>query len=64
MKNILVKFGLIKEAEGWKTVENANVFTEDETQVLNFNTEKERETYIKKNNIILNEEINKIDINK
>ena len=63
MKNILVKFGLIKEAEGWKTVENANVFTEDETQVLNFNTEKERETYIKKNNIILNEEIDKIDIN-
>lgn len=63
MKNILVKFGLIKEAEGWKTVENANIFTEDETQVLNFNTEKERETYIKKNNIILNEEINKIDIN-
>ena len=63
MKNILVKFGLIKEAEGWKTVENANVFTEDETQVLNLNTEKERETYIKKNNIILNEEINKIDIN-
>lgn len=63
MKNILIKFGLIKEAEGWKTVENANVFTEDETQVLNFNTEKERETYIKKNNIILNEEINKIDIN-
>ena len=62
MKNILVKFGLIKEAEGWKTVENANVFTEDETQVLNFNTEKERETYIKKNNIILNEEIDKIDI--
>ena len=63
MKNILIKFGLIKEEEGWKTVENANVFTEDETQVLNFNTEKERETYIKKNNIILNEEINKIDIN-
>lgn len=63
MKNILIKFGLIKEAEGWKTVENANVFTEDETQVLNFNTEKERETYIKKNNIILNDEINKIDIN-
>ena len=63
MKNILIKFGLIKEVEGWKTVENANVFTEDETQVLNFNTEKERETYIKKNNIILNEEINKIDIN-
>lgn len=63
MKNILIKFGLIKEAEGWKTVENANVFTEDETQVLNFNTEKERETYIKKNNIILNEEIDKIDIN-
>ena len=63
MKNILIKFGLIKEVEGWETVENANVFTEDETQVLNFNTEKERETYIKKNNIILNEEINKIDIN-
>ena len=63
MKNILIKFGLIKEAEGWKTVENANVFTDEETQVLNFNTEKERETYIKKNNIILNEEINKIDIN-
>ena len=63
MKNILIKFGLIKEAEGWKTVKNANVFTEEETQVLNFNTEKERETYIKKNNIILNEEINKIDIN-
>ena len=40
MKNILIKFGLIKEEEGWKTVENANVFTEDETQVLNFNTEK------------------------
>ena len=63
MKNILVKFGLIKEEEGWETVENANVFTEDETQVLNFNTEKERNEYIKKNNIILNEEINKIDIN-
>ncbi len=63
MKNILVKFGLIKEAEGWKTVENANVFTDEEIEVLNFNTEKERETYIKKNNIILNEEINKIDIN-
>lgn len=63
MKNILIKFGLIKEAEGWKTVENANVFTDEETQVLNFNTEKERKTYIKKNNIILNEEINKIDIN-
>ncbi len=63
MKNILIKFGLIKEAEGWKTVENANVFTDEEIEVLNFNTEKERETYIKKNNIILNEEINKIDIN-
>ena len=63
MKNILVKFGLIKEAEGWKTVENANVFTDEEIEVLNFNTEKERETYIKKNNIILNDEINKIDIN-
>ena len=62
MKNILIKFGLIKEAEGWKTVENANVFTDEEIEVLNFNTEKERETYIKKNNIILNEEINKIDI--
>jgi len=63
MKNILVKFGLIKEIDNWRAIENANVFTEDETQVLNFNTEKERETYIKKNNIILNEEINKIDIN-
>ena len=63
MKNILIKFGLIKEAEGWKTVENANVFTDEEIEVLNFNTEKERETYIKKNNIILDEEINKIDIN-
>jgi len=63
MKNILIKFGLIKEAEGWKTVENANVFTDEEIEVLNFNTEKERETYIKKNNIILNDEINKIDIN-
>ncbi|MDY0143665.1 MAG: hypothetical protein RBR97_17405 [Bacteroidales bacterium] len=63
MKNKIVKFGLIKEGEGWETVENANVFTEEETQVLNFNTEKERKTYIKKHNIILNEEINKIDIN-
>ena len=63
MKNILIKFGLIKEVEGWETVENANVFTDEEIEVLNFNTEKERETYIKKNNIILNEEINKIDIN-
>ena len=48
MKNILIKFGLIKEAEGWKTVENANVFTDEEIEVLKFNTEKERETYIKK----------------
>ena len=63
MKNILIKFGLIKEVEGWKPVENANVSTDEEIEVLNFNTEKERETYIKKNNIILNEEINKIDIN-
>ena len=63
MKNILVKFGLIKEAEGWETVENANVFTEDETQVLNFATEKKRTEYCKKHNIILNEEINKVDIN-
>ena len=63
MKNILVKFGLIKEIDNWRAIENANVFTEDETQVFNFNTEKERETYIKKHNIILNEEINKVDIN-
>ena len=63
MKNILVKFGLIKEEEGWKTVENANVFTKEEIEVLNFATEKERTEYCKKNNIILNEEINKIDIN-
>ena len=63
MKNILIKFGLIKEVEGWETVENANVFTEEEIEVLNFNTEKERNEYIKKNNIILNEEINKVDIN-
>ena len=63
MKNILVKFGLIKEEEGWKTVENANVFTDEEIDVLNFNTEKERTEYCKKNNIILNEEIDKIDIN-
>ena len=63
MKNILIKFGLIKEVEGWKTVENANVFTKQEIEVLNFATEKERNEYIKKNNIILNEEINKIDIN-
>ena len=62
MKNKIVKFGLIKEGENWRAIENANVFTEDETQVFNFNTEKERETYIKKHNIILNEEINKVDI--
>jgi len=62
MKNILVKFGLIKEAEGWETVENANVFTEDEIEVLNFATEKKRTEYCKKNNIILNEKIDKIDI--
>ena len=63
MKNILVKFGLIKEIDNWRAIENANVFTEDEIEVLNFATEKERETYIKKHNIILNEEINKVDIN-
>ena len=63
MKNILVKFGLIKEGENWRAIENANVFTDEEIEVLNFNTEKERETYIKKHNIILNEEINKVDIN-
>ena len=63
MKNKIVKFGLIKEGENWRAIENANVFTDEEIEVLNFNTEKERETYIKKNNIILNEEINKIDIN-
>ena len=63
MKNILINFGLIKGKEGWETVENANVFTDEEIEVLNFNTEKERNEYIKKNNIILNEEINKIDIN-
>ena len=63
MKNILIKFGLIKGEAGWETVENANVFTDEEIEVLNFNTEKERNEYIKKNNIILNEEINKIDIN-
>ena len=63
MKNILIKFGLITEAEGRKSVENANVFTDEEIEVLNFNTEKERKTYIKKNNIILTEDINKIDIN-
>ena len=63
MKNKIVKFGLIKEGENWRAIENANIFTDDDVEVLNFNTEKERETYIKKNNIILNEEINKIDIN-
>ena len=63
MKNKIVKFGLIKEGENWRAIENANIFTDEEIEVLNFNTEKERETYIKKNNIILNEEINKIDIN-
>ena len=63
MKNILVKFGLIKEIDNWRAIENANVFTEEEIEVLNFATEKERNEYIKKNNIILNEEINKIDIN-
>ena len=63
MKNILVKFGLIKEIDNWRAIENANVFTKEEIEVLNFATEKERETYIKKHNIILNEEINKIDIN-
>jgi len=63
MKNILVKFGLIKEIDNWRAIENANVFTDEEIEVLNFNTEKERETYIKKHNIILNEEINKVDIN-
>jgi hypothetical protein len=62
MKNILVKFGLIKEIDNWRAIENANVFTEDEIEVLNFATEKERTEYCKKNNIILNEEINKIDI--
>ena len=63
MKNILVKFGLIKEIDNWRAIENANVFTKEEIEVLNFATEKERTEYCKKNNIILNEEINKIDIN-
>ena len=63
MKNILVKFGLIKEIDNWRAIENANIFTDDDVEVLNFATEKERETYIKKHNIILNEEINKVDIN-
>ena len=63
MKNILVKFGLIKEIDNWRAIENANVFTEEEIEVLNFATEKERNDYIKEHKIILNEEINKIDIN-
>ena len=62
MKNILVKFGLIKEIDNWRAIENANVFTKEEIEVLNFATEKERTEYCKKNNIILNEEIDKIDI--
>ena len=62
MKNILIKFGLIKEIDNWRAIENANVFTEEEIEVLNFATEKERTEYCKKNNIILNEEIDKIDI--
>ena len=62
MKNILVKFGLIKEIDNWRAIENANVFTDEEIEVLNFATEKERTEYCKKNNIILNEEIDKIDI--
>jgi len=62
MKNILVKFGLIKEIDNWRAIENANVFTKEEIEVLNFATEKERTEYCKKNNIILNEEIDKVDI--
>ena len=63
MKNILVKFGLIKEIDNWRAIENANIFTDEEIEVLNFATEKERNDYIKEHKIILNEEINKIDIN-
>ena len=63
MKNKIVKFGLIKEGENWRAIENANIFTDDDVEVLNFTTEKERTEYCKKNNIILNEEIDKIDIN-
>ena len=62
MKNKIVKFGLIKEGENWRAIENANIFTDDDVEVLNFATEKERTEYCKKNNIILNEEIDKIDI--
>ena len=63
MKNILIKFGLIKGEAGWETVEDANVFTKEEIEVLNFATEKERNDYIKEHKIILNEEFNKVDIN-
>ena len=61
MKNILIKFGLIKEAEGWKTVENANVFTDEEIEVLNFTTEKAREKYCNEHNITLIKENEKIN---
>ena len=61
MKNILVKFGLIKEIDNWRAIENANVFTDDDVEVLNFTTEKAREKYCNEHNITLIKENEKIN---
>ena len=59
MKNKIVKFGLIKEGDNWRAIENANIFTDDDVEVLNFTTEKAREKYCNEHNItLINEKIN------
>jgi hypothetical protein len=61
MKNKIVKFGLIKEGENWRAIENANIFTDDDVEVLNFTTEKAREKYCNEHNITLIKENEKIN---
>jgi len=57
MKQILVKFGLVL-SNSVKLINNATVYTDDEVEVLTFDTDQERQDYIDENGVVveINEE--------
>jgi len=53
MKQILVKFGIIRTNPA-DLVDNTTVFTDDDVEVLSFETEQERDNYVNENKIVIN----------
>lgn len=62
MKIVLCNHALVQNGDKWDIVTNASVFTEDDIQVINFDTREELDNFVINNNLQINND-NEMDQN-